>query len=195
MPLVARDDSLLTVIDLQPRFWAERLDAEDKRCAEEAARRAAWLAAAAHALGVPAVITEEDTEINGPTDEAVLAPLRAIAPVFTKTVFGLADCPEIMAAVRSTGRRTAMLAGFETDVCVTHSAVGLAEAGYRVVIVEDAVYSPFGAHRPGLQRLRDLGVELVHCKGAYYDWARTLADAIAFEAANPRLATPPGFSL
>ena len=93
MPLVARDDSLLAVIDLQPRLWAERLDAEDKRCAEEAARRAAWLAAAAHALGIPAVITEEDPEINGPTDEAVLASLRASAPVFTKTVFGLADCP------------------------------------------------------------------------------------------------------
>ena len=103
MPLVAREDSLLAVIDLQPRFWGERLDADDKRCAEEAARRAAWLAAAAHALGVPAVITEEDPGINGPTDEAVLAPLRASAPVFTKTVFGLADCPEIMAAVRSTG--------------------------------------------------------------------------------------------
>ena len=54
---------------------------------------------------------------------------------------------------------------------------------------------PFGAHRPGLARLRDLGVELVHCKGAYYDWARTLADAVTFEAANPRLASPPGFSL
>jgi nicotinamidase-related amidase len=93
MPLVARDDSLLTVIDLQPRFWAERLDAEDKRCAEEAARRAAWLAAAAHALGVPAVITEEDPEINGPTDEAVLAPLRASAPVFTKTVFRAGQLP------------------------------------------------------------------------------------------------------
>ena len=78
-------------------------------------------------MGIPAVITEEDPEINGPTDEAVLASLRAGAPVFTKTVFGLADCPEIMAAVRSTGRRTALLAGFETDVCVTHSAAGLGE--------------------------------------------------------------------
>jgi hypothetical protein len=88
-----------------------------------------------------------------------------------------------------------VLAGYETDVCVTHSAVGLGDAGYRVVVVTDAVYSPFGAHRPGLARLRDLGVELVHCKGAYYDWARTLADAVAFEAADPRLASPPGFSL
>ncbi len=116
-------------------------------------------------------------------------------PVFTKPVFGLAACPDIMAAVGAAGRRTAVLAGFETDVCVTHSAVGLGEADYRVAVVTDAVYSPFGAHGPGLDRLRDLGVELVHCKGAYYDWARTLADAVAFEAANPRLATPPGFSL
>ena len=83
------------------------------------------------------------------------------------------DCPEIMAAVRSTGRRTALLAGFETDVCVTHSAVGLGEAGYRVVIVEDAVYSPFGAHLPGIARLRDLGFELMRCKSVYYDWIRT----------------------
>ena len=49
MPLVARDDSLLAVIDLQPRFWGERLDADDRRCAEVAARRAAWLAAAEQA--------------------------------------------------------------------------------------------------------------------------------------------------
>ena len=73
--------------------------------------------------------------------------------------------------------------------------MGLGEAGYRVVVVADAVYSPFGAHRPGLQRLRDLSVELVYGKGVYYDLARTLADAVAFEAVNPRLAAPPGFSL
>src|SRR2546423_15345195 len=101
MPLVARDDSLLAVIDLQPRFWGERLDAKDRRCAQETARRAAWLAATAHALGVPAVITEEDPETNGPTDEAGLAPLRASAPGFTKTVFGLAACPEVMVTVTS----------------------------------------------------------------------------------------------
>jgi nicotinamidase-related amidase len=195
MPLVARDDSLLAVIDLQPRFWGERLDADDKRCAEEATRRAAWLAAAAHALGIPAVITEEDPGRNGPTDEAVLAALRATAPVFTKSVFGLADCPDVMRAVNSTGRRTALLAGFETDVCVTHSAVGLGEAGYRVVIVEDAVYSPFGAQVPGIARLRDLGFELMHCKNVYYDWIRTLPAARAFQEHNPELANPPGFSL
>ena len=195
MPLITRDDSLLVVVDLQPHFWGDRLDPDDLRRAEGAAARAAWLAGAARVLGVPAVITEEDPEQNGPTDEAVLAALRPNAPVFTKPVFGLADCPDIMEAIGSTGRRTAVLAGYETDVCVTHSAVGLGEAGYRVVVVEDAVYSPFGAHAPGMARLRDWGVELVHCKAVYYDWMRTLKAALAFHNDNPQLAEPPGFSL
>ena len=194
MPLIAREDSLLVVVDLQPRFWDDRLGAEDLRRAREVAARAAWLAGAASALGVPAVLTEEEPERNGPTDAAVLA-AQPRALVFTKPVFGLADCPDIMAAIGSTGRHTAVLTGYETDVCVTHSAVGLKEAGYRVVVAEDAVYSPFGAQAPGMARLRDLGFELVHCKGIYYDWARTLQGALAFRHDNPQLAEPPGFSL
>ena len=86
-----------------------------------------------------------------------------------------------------------MLCGFETDVCVTHSAVGLVEAGYRVAVAVDAVYSPAGAQAFGLARLRDLGVELVHCKGVYYDWVRTLEAALAFEREHPDLAEPHGF--
>jgi nicotinamidase-related amidase len=195
MPLVTCADSLLVVVDLQPRFWGDRLGAEDLRHTRNVAARAAWLAGAASALDVPAVITEEEPERNGPTDAAVLAALRPAAPVFTKPVFGLADCPDIIEAIGSTGRRTAVLAGYETDVCVTHSAVGLREAGYRVVVAEDAVYSPFGAQAPGKARLRDLGFELVHCKGIYYDWVRTLRAAVAFRLDNPQLAEPPGFSL
>jgi nicotinamidase-related amidase len=195
MPLLAREDSLLVVIDLQPRFWGDRLDHEDLRCAREVATRAAWLAGVASALGIPAVVTEEKPEQNGPTDAAVLAALWPRPPIFTKPIFGLADCPDILEAIGATGRRTVVLAGFETDVCVTHSAVGLKEAGYRVVVAEDAVYSPFGAQAPGIARLRDGGTELVHCKGIYYDWVRTLQAALAFRRDNPQLAEPPGFSL
>src|SRR5690242_14118634 len=195
MPLIDRDDSLLVVIDLQPRFWGDRLGADDRRCAMAAAARAAWLAAAATAHGIPAVVTEEAPDRKGPTDEAVLGGLRPATPVLTKPVFGLGGCPDIMTVIRATGRRTAVLAGYETDVCVTHSAVGLGEAGYRVVVAEDAVYSPFGAHLPGIARLRDLGFEVMRCKSVYYDWIRTLPAARAFQARNPELANPPGFSL
>ena len=193
MPLIDRDDSLLVVIDLQPRFWNDRLGRHDASEVTGAAARAAWLAGVAMALDVPAVLTEESPERNGPTAVGVLLAVGHRAPVFSKPVFDLAACPDIMAAIEATGRRTAILCGFETDVCVTHSAVGLAEAGYRVVVAADAVYSPAGAQAYGLARLRDLGFELVHCKGIYYDWVRTLDDALAFEREHPDLAEPPGF--
>ena len=57
----------------------------------------------------------------------------------------------------------------------------------------DGVCSPAGAQAYGLARLRDLGVELVHCKGIYYDWVRTLEAAPTFDAEHPELAAPPGF--
>jgi nicotinamidase-related amidase len=195
VPLLERDDSVLVVIDLQPGFWGDRLGEADAAEAERTVMRASWLAGAATALEVPAILTEEDPERNGSTAVGVSQAVGRTAPVFVKPVFGVAACPEIMAAITATGRRTAVLCGFETDVCVTHSAVGLMEAGYRVVVAADAVYSPAGAQAFGLARLRDLGVELVHCKGVYYDWVRTLEAALAFQREHPELAEPPGFWL
>ena len=195
MQLIERDDSVLVLVDLQSQFWGDALGADDAAEAGAAIARATWLTATARALGVPVVFTEEDPERNGPAAAEALAAAGPEAPVFTKPVFDLAACPDIMAAIAATGRKTAVLAGFETDVCVTHSAVGLAQAGYRVVVAADAVYSPARAQAFGLARLRDLGVELVHCKGVYYDWVRTLEAALAFQDAHPGLAEPPGFCI
>ena len=62
-------------------------------------------------------------------------------------------------------------------------------------MVTDATGSPGEMHELGLRRMRDAGASLVHAKGVYYEWVRTLGAARAFEAANPDLADPPGFSL
>ncbi len=193
MRLIERGDSVLVVIDLQPGFWGNVLSAEDEAAVGAAVERATWLSATARALGVPVVLTAEAPERNGPVAAGVTAAAGVGSHVFTKPVFDLAACPEILAAIDATDRRTAVLCGFETDVCVTHSAVGLSQAGYRVAVAADAVYSPAGAQAFGLARLRGLGVEFVHCKGVYYDWVRTLAAALVFQAEHPELSEPPGF--
>ena len=71
----------------------------------------------------------------------------------------------------------AVLVGFETDVCVYQSAVGLLDADLRVLVVEDAVGSPGEMHGRGLTRLRDAGVRLTHCKALGYEWVRTVEGA------------------
>ena len=70
---IERDDSVLVIQDSQPRFWGDALSAGDAADAEEAIARAVWLAAMARALGVPAVLTEEDPERSGPTAARILA--------------------------------------------------------------------------------------------------------------------------
>jgi nicotinamidase-related amidase len=192
--LLDRQDVLLLVVDAQPAFYGDAPGSEPGPM-REALDRAAWLAGVATALGIPAVVTEEDAAGNGPTATAIMRALPAGTPPFAKHVFGAADQPDIRAAIDATGRRTAVVVGLETDVCVTHSALGLLDLGYRVVVVDDATFAPGSTHAVGLRRLGAAGAELIHAKGVYYDWVRTLEAARAFERDHPALADPPGFSL
>jgi nicotinamidase-related amidase len=193
MPLIERADSVLIVIDSQPGFSG---GTDDEAVAAARARDvAAWLVGVAAALDVPIVVTEEDAATNGPTDPAIVVRLPPETPVPAKAVFGLADSPEILAVVSSGGRRTAVMVGAETDVCVAQSAIGLRDRGFRVVVVTDATFSPGAMHDLGLRHIRDVGVELLHAKGVYYEWIRTVGAAVTFKAEHPDLATPPGFGL
>jgi nicotinamidase-related amidase len=187
-------DSILLVIDAQSSFYGGA-PGDEPEAMRGALDRAAWMAGTATALGIPAVVTEEDAARNGPTAARILAALTPGTPVLAKHVFGAADQPDILAAIEATGRQTAVIVGLETDVCVSHTALGLVDRGYRVAVVEDATYSPGATHDAGIRRLAAAGVEIVHAKGVYYEWVRTLEAARAFERDHPELADPPGFSL
>jgi nicotinamidase-related amidase len=193
MPLLERADSVLIVVDAQPGFSGE--DDGDASAAARSRAVAGWLAGVATALDVPIVVTEEDVATNGPTDPIITSRLPAGTPVLAKPIFGLTAVPEILAAVESTGRRTAVLVGAETDVCVAHSAVGLKDLGFSVAVVSDATFSPGEMHELGLRHVCDAGIEVRHAKGVYYDWIRTLEAARAFVRAHPDLTDPPGFRL
>jgi nicotinamidase-related amidase len=182
MALLERDESVLVVVDAQPRFLAAE--------AEAAVERMAWLVAVAVRLHIPVVVTEEEPERNGETDVRVANQLPADAPVFTKPTFGLAGTPAILDAVRDTHRGTAVVIGCETDVCVAQSAVGLQANGFDCVVVEDATFSPGEMHERGLARVVSAGVARNHAKGVTYEWLRTVEDAHAVFG-DPSLPSPP----
>ena len=176
MPLVDRADTVLVAVDVQEGFFGDGLPPQDREPARDALARMTWLARLARLLELPAVLTEEDPVRNG-SAFAPIASLFGDSPAQVKPTFGLAGTPEIVARVEVTGRGTAVLIGFETDVCVAQSAIGLKERGMRVVVVEDAVFSPGQMHARGLARMAAEGVELNHCKGLAYEWTRTLEES------------------
>jgi nicotinamidase-related amidase len=190
--LLEREDCVLIVVDVQPGFVAAT---EPAGKAADVVARIAWLVRVAAALKVPIVVTEEQPDRNGPTEGVVREALPPGTRVFTKPVFGLADVPEIVGAVDGTGRQTALLIGAETDVCVAQSALGLLDRGFRVAVVADATYSPDSMHDHGLRRIAEAGGVIVHAKGVYYEWLRTVDAATAFRSTHPDLEEPPGFSL
>jgi len=148
-----------------------------------------WLAKVARELEVPAVLTEEDPSRNGATS----APVAEVFPetdALVKPTFGLTGTPEIVARIEVSGRSTAVLVGFETDVCVAQSAIALKQRGMRVVVVEDAVFSPGEMHERGLARMVAEGVELNHCKGLAYEWTRTVERARSV-LQSPEVGEPP----
>ena len=172
------DDSLLIVIDVQARFL-EKLAVGESR---PLVARIAWLVQASVWLGVPLVVTAEDAPRLGGVVDEIAAVLPAGTPVFNKMTFGLASSPEILAAVERTGRRTAILVGLETDVCVGHSAIGLLERDYRVAVVSDCTGSPGLAHETGLRRIERAGAIIVPARSLLYEWLRTVARAGEFAA-------------
>ena len=171
--LIDVSDSVLCVIDAQPGF-VDRLPQEERQAL---VGRIAWLCALASELRIPTIATEEEAERQGKTMEAIVRRLPRGTRVFPKPIFGVAAVPEILGTLESTGRNTFVLTGLETDVCVSHSALGLLGRGHRVVVVRDAVGAPGESHRDGLERMRDAGVVVVGTKGLYYEWVRDVASA------------------
>lgn len=190
--LLNREDSVLCVIDVQPGF-VDKLGPSDGR--EAFVQRVVWLTALARALAVPIVVTEEEPQRNGSTLSAVVDRLPEETPRHVKPVFGLADVPEILGAVVATRRRTAVLVGMETDVCVAHSALGLLDRGYRVAAVRDAVAAPGDGHTDGIERMRAAGIVLVGTKGLFYEWARTVEGAWGLDEAMASVTLPDGPTL
>jgi nicotinamidase-related amidase len=194
MPRIQADSSGLVVIDAQPGFYRDRADVDEHDFAAFV-ERASWLVGVAVALRIPTVVTVENPERNGHTADEITKVLAADVSVFDKATFDLTCDDAIRSAVQATGRRTAVLVGMETDVCVAQSAIGLADLGLRVAAVLDATYSPGSAHQHGLERMRGAGIELVSAKGLFYEWLPSLDALRKFKRANPELARPAGIQL
>jgi nicotinamidase-related amidase len=190
--LIDVDDCVLIVIDVQPPFL-DKLPREDSQLLRN---RIGWLIGVASWLHVPLVVTAEDIAREGGIDPQIVRALPAGVQAHNKMVFNLAADPAILAAVAQAGRKTAVLVGLETDVCVAQSALGLIGNGYQVAVVADATGSPGTAHGFGLERAAGAGALIISVKSLFYEWMRTVERARQFRTATARtLALPDGIRL
>lgn len=169
--LIDVDDCILIIVDIQDHFLV-------KLSPQRAIRlvgRVCWLSEIAKALKVPILVTVEEESRNGGLSSAIAEKLPNGTKVLEKTIYSLAHQENILNEVLKTERRTAVLVGVETDVCIAQSAIGLMQNGFKVVVLSDATDSPGTEHVSGLDRIRGAGALVTHLKGLYYEWIRTVS--------------------
>lgn len=190
--LINVDDCVLTIIDIQDHFLA-KLPPER---AELLVNRVGWLMEIAKILHVPIVVTAEEPDRLDGFLPSLAERLSPGTPIFDKTVFGLAGQPNILKAVQQTNRKTAVLVGMETDVCVSQSAIGLMQNGFQVVAVSDATDSPGESHEIGLERMKEAGALVTTLKVVYYEWIRTVSMSNTIDQEHgKRIGNPAGIIL
>jgi nicotinamidase-related amidase len=188
--LLDGDDSLLIVIDVQDAFL-NKLPLQES---EHLLNRVCWLIKVAQWKQIPVLVTAEELE-QQPLASALVQTLPSMTRIFDKLSFSLVHQADILAAVQQTGRKTTVLIGLETDVCVAHSALGLLDQGYRVAVVADATDSPAPGHEGGLSRMQNAGAIIVSTKSLFYEWMRTVEMVNRFHRECPNMRHHAGIEL
>ena len=143
-----REESVLLVIDIQEKLMpaiAER---------EKVIDNAVKLLKCAQILNLPLILTEQDK--LGPTVPEVKGEITGCTPI-VKITFDAFLCDQFAAHLRQLNRKTLILAGVETHVCVVQTALH-ALPDFSVHVVSDAVSSRTPDNwRVGLERMRQHG--------------------------------------
>lgn len=140
--------------------------------ADAVAANAGRLLAAAQALSVPVLHTEQNPKGLGPTvPELVPAAGAALA----KMTFDAGRDPEVAEALPADG--AIVVAGCEAHVCVLQTVLGLLDRGRPVYVVADAVGSRAPANKEAaLRRLDRRGAEIVTTEMVIFEWLETAED-------------------
>lgn len=139
---------------------------------DEVVSRCANLLGAARVLGIPVLVSEHYPEGIGHT----VAALRALVEpdeVVRKDHFSCVSEPGLRERLLHDSRRTLVIAGMESHVCVMQTALEALSGGLRVLLVADAVGSRRAEDRDAaLERMRAAGVTLVTREMIIFEWAR-----------------------
>lgn len=163
--LVAAERSVLVVVDVQEKLLGSILGGE------QIVQRIDTMLAATKLMNVPLFGTEQYPERLGATVEPLQSKLGNIA---SKRMFSFRECFADLQAFWEGGRRTIVLCGIESHVCILQSAFDLLAGGWDVVVVIDAIGSrKMLDHQCALERMKQAGVKLLTSEMVMFEWCET----------------------
>jgi nicotinamidase-related amidase len=133
---IERKEVVLVVVDVQDALMKKM----DQDVGKNVIRNIQILLAFAKEMAIPILMTEQYPKGLGKTVPEIKTKLETILPI-EKLSFSCCGVEMFNEKLNQTGRRTAILAGIETHVCVLQTASDLIQKGYEVHAVADAICS------------------------------------------------------
>ena len=161
------DNSVVVLVDHQPwvAFAVKSIDAA------LLVNNLAGLATTAKALDVPTILTTVGAE-GGPLKDPLVSGLAEVFPDVTPIDRVSTNAWEdIRGAVEATGRRTLLIAGLWTEVCLAQTAVSAMAEGYRVFFISDCSGGlSEEAHEDAKARLVQAGATPINWVAVVCEW-------------------------
>ncbi len=160
-------NSVLVLIDHQPwvTFSVKSIDAG------LLVNNLAGLASSAKALDVPIILTTVGAEGGGLKDPPIKGLADVVPDVTPIDRTSTNAWQDIRGAVEATGRRTLLIAGVWTEVCLAQTAVSAIADGYRVFFVSDCSGGmSMEAHEDAKTRLVQAGATPINWMAIICEW-------------------------
>ena len=160
-PRLTRENALLFICDAQTRLLPAIFEAQ------RVERNIAMLATLARRLDLPVVVSEQNPSKIGGTADAIARALGEFEPI-EKMRFSA--WPDAQTALENCGRKTVLMCGLESHICVAQTALDLLDFGYTVFAAYDAISSRREDNRNvGWQRMIGAGAVAASTEAAIYE--------------------------
>lgn len=160
---ISQKDAILVLIDFQKRL----MPAMENR--EGLAKSVIKLIKGCQILGVSWLITQQYTKGLGPTIPPIDEALGNYSPI-EKTSFSAMKEPAFVRALEETGKRTTIIAGIESHVCVLQTSLDLLQAGYHVFLPADCISSRRKSDKKyALLRMAQAGIYLTTYEAVLFE--------------------------
>lgn len=177
---IDQNNTLLLIVDIQDRLAAVMKERD------KVVGNCLHLVELAKMTGIPIVVTEQYPKGLGPTVSEIRDALPSYQPV-EKLTFSCCDESDFSGEINRINKKTILLTGMETHICVLQTCIGLLRDGFNVHLVRDAVCSRTKDNwEAGIGFMRDAGA-VVTCTETTLFQLLGIAGTEEFKAISKRI--------
>jgi nicotinamidase-related amidase len=146
-----KNNTALVIIDIQERLAAAM------KVRDDVVKNCLHLIELSKMLNIPVVVTEQYPKGLGQTVPEIKEQLPSYQPI-EKLTFNCCEEPNFLNEIKKLDKKSLILTGMETHICVLQTCIGLLKEGFDVHLVRDAVCSRAKENwKTGIEFIRNAG--------------------------------------